>query len=87
VKLLLNIDESSQLRWCEDETIGWRIEESSFDFRPGQEIFLFCKWTRPALVPMQFPIQEMQWVISPGDKEPSRGAHQSRLCNAKVENT
>jgi hypothetical protein len=31
------------LSLCRDEIADWLTEESRFDFREGQEIFIFCK--------------------------------------------
>jgi len=36
---LLSRNKYSQLSWCRGETIGWRIEESSFHFRSEQRFF------------------------------------------------
>jgi len=37
--------------------MAWITEESWFDSRQGEDVFLFSKMSRPALVPTHTPIQ------------------------------
>jgi hypothetical protein len=53
-----------------------------FDFRKGQEIFLFST----ALGPNQPPIQCVQGALSPGVKRPERDADHSPPSSAEVKN-
>jgi hypothetical protein len=48
--------------------IGWIAEELGFDSWQGEEIFLLSTMFRPALGPLQPPIQSIPQAVSPGVK-------------------
>jgi hypothetical protein len=52
---------------------GW----SGFDFRHGQDIFLFSTASSPDLGPTVTPIQWVPGALSPGIKWPRRGTDHS----------
>lgn len=47
-------------------------EESGFESRQRQEIFVFCVTSRPALASTQSPIKWVSGVVSPGVKGKGR---------------
>lgn len=53
-----------------DQTSGWTTDESWFNSRYVQEIFLFYKAPRPTLGPTQLPIQWVPRALFPGIKRP-----------------
>ena len=62
------------------------LDNSGFDPRQGQEIFLFSKMTRAALIPTQLRSRWEHWAFSSGVKWPGREADHSSQSNAKVKN-
>jgi hypothetical protein len=64
--------------------MGWMI--GGFESRQGLGIFLFSIVSRPVLGPTQPPMQWVPDVLSPGVKQPGRGADYSPPCSGEVEN-
>jgi len=62
--------------------VGWL----AFDSRQGQEFFLFTTMSRPALGPIQPPIQWAPQALSPGVKGPGCEADHSSPSNAEAKN-
>jgi hypothetical protein len=58
-----------------------------FDFRQGQEIFVFSTASRTALGPTQPPIQWVLRTLSPWVKQSGREADHSPPTGAEVKNT
>jgi hypothetical protein len=65
---------------------GWTTEESGFDSRQWQEIFLYATASRRALGPTQPPIQWAPGALSPGVKRQVREADHSFPSSAEVKN-
>jgi hypothetical protein len=66
-------------------TTGWTTGRSGFDPRQGQSIFPLSSVSRPALGPIQSPLQWVPGVVSPGVKARSgRDADHSPPSNAEV---
>jgi hypothetical protein len=57
-----------------------------FEYRPGQEIFLYSAASRPALGPTQPPSQWVAGPLSPGVKRPGYQADRSPPYSAEVKN-
>jgi hypothetical protein len=56
------------------------------DFRQGQDIFRFSVASRPALGPIQPPLQWLQAGLSPGIKRQKREADHSHPSGVEVKN-
>jgi hypothetical protein len=54
--------------------------------RQGQETFLYVKASKPAVGPIQPPIQWVQWALAPGAKLSGREADHSPPNSAEVKN-
>jgi hypothetical protein len=63
----------------------WTTQESWFDSRQRQEIFLFSIMSKPDLRPTQPPIQWASGAASPRVKRQEREADHSPPSSAKVE--
>jgi hypothetical protein len=66
---------------------GGRSWRSEFESRQGLGIFLFATASRPALGPIEPPIQWIPRVLSPGVKRPGREADHSPPSSAEVKKT
>jgi hypothetical protein len=64
----------------------WIAEESWFNSRQVQEIYLFSNMSEPALRTTQPPIQWVSWAVSLGVKQSGREADHSLPCDAEVKN-
>jgi hypothetical protein len=62
------------------------LDNSGFDPRQEQGIFLFSKMTRAALVPTLLCNRWEHGALSPGAQRPAREADHSSQFNAKVKN-
>jgi hypothetical protein len=63
--------------------MGYMIGVRRFDSRRGLEIFLFSSNSRPALEPIQPPIQWVPGVLSLGVKRPGRETDHSSPSNVE----
>jgi hypothetical protein len=79
-----NMKEPELLSRYSDEAMIWNAEESGFDSRQEQEIFLFSIMFRPALGPTQPPIQWISGALSPGVERLGREPDHSPPSCAEV---
>jgi hypothetical protein len=63
---------------------GYGLDDRGFESRQGLGIFLFTTAYRPALEPIQPPIQWVPGALSRGVKRPRREADHSPLSRTEV---
>jgi hypothetical protein len=69
-----------------DSSLGYELDDPEFDSREGPGIFIFITVSRPALGPIQPPIQWLSGALSPGVKRLGREADHSPPSSAEVKN-